>query len=56
MITKKIIGIVVGAAIGFLITYLVRCSSSGGVTWGITSNPWSGIILGALFGYLLMPE
>jgi hypothetical protein len=48
---KQIIGIAMGALAGFLIGYFGRCV--GGIAWGLTSNPWSGMIVGALVGFLV---
>lgn len=47
----KIIGIVVGAAGGYLYYYFVGCQSGG---CPITSNPYITVIYGAFVGYLLL--
>ena len=54
MSIKKIIGAIVGAAAGFGLGYFSRCIGAKG--WSITSNPWSGMIIGAVIGYLLFPN
>ena len=50
MYIRGIIGAVIGAVIGGVIGYFGKCSGS---TWGMTANPWSGIIFGALIGFML---
>jgi len=47
---RYILGAVIGATIGGLIGYLGRCSGSG---WIITSNPWTGALVGAVLGIFI---
>jgi len=54
MIMRKIIGILIGAGIGFGIGYFSRCIGAKG--WSLTSNPWSGMLIGAIIGYLLISK
>ena len=44
---KPLIGVVLGAAFGYLYYYFVGCSSG---TCGITSNPYSSVIMGSALG------
>lgn len=46
----RIIGILVGAAGGYLYYFFVGCASG---TCPITSNPYISILYGALMGFLL---
>lgn len=46
-----IITLIIGAAYGWLFYKFIGCRSGG---WPITSNVWLSVILGALFGYLLL--
>ena len=54
IVLKKTIAVVLGAAIGYAIGHYGRCFGGGG-GWGMTSNPWSGMLMGALLGYTLVP-
>ena len=47
--TKIILGIVIGAAIGSVIGYFGKCSSG---TCPLTSNPYRGALYGAVLGLL----
>ncbi len=46
---KILIGILVGAAIGFSLGYFGRCSSG---TCPLTSNPWASTVIGAILGFV----
>jgi F0F1-type ATP synthase assembly protein I len=46
---KILIGIVVGATIGFLVGYFGKCSSG---TCPLTSNPWTSMVIGAMLGFI----
>jgi ElaB/YqjD/DUF883 family membrane-anchored ribosome-binding protein len=48
-ILKIVIGGVVGAALGFLVYRFIGCRTG---TCPITANPWSSMIVGAVFGAL----
>ncbi len=47
---KILIGIILGALIGFSIGYWGRCSSG---TCPLTSNPWTSMTIGAILGMLV---
>lgn len=47
---KIVLGIAVGAVIGFAIGYFGKCASG---TCPLTSNPWVSTVVGALFGLFL---
>lgn len=46
----KIVGLVVGAIVGYLYYYYVGCQSG---TCAITSKPWNMTIYGSIMGLLL---
>lgn len=48
---KPFLGIVIGAIAGFLFYHFYGCQSG---TCAITSNPFSSIAFGGLFGYFLI--
>ena len=48
---KMILGIAAGAAVGFAIGYFGKCASG---MCPLTSNPWTSMLIGALFGALLV--
>lgn len=48
---KTFLGIVIGGLGGFLYYHFVGCTSG---TCPITSNPFGSIIMGGLFGFLLV--
>jgi hypothetical protein len=50
MVLRIIIGIVIGGVAGFLYYKLVGCRSG---SCPITSNPFSSILFGAIFGGLI---
>lgn len=50
MVLKSLIGIVAGAAVGFLFYRLIGCSAG---TCPITGNPYASTIYGALLGFLI---
>ena len=41
----------VGAGCGWLYYKFIGCRSGG---WSLTSNVWSSVLIGAVFGYLLL--
>lgn len=47
---KPVLGIIIGGAGGFLFFYFVGCKSG---SCAITSNPFSSIITGSIFGLLI---
>ena len=49
MLSRVIIGLVIGGAIGGLLGYFGKCSSG---TCPLTSNPYSGALYGAILGLL----
>ena len=49
MLSRTIVGIVIGAAIGSVIGYFGKCASG---TCPLTSNPYSGALYGAFLGLL----
>jgi len=51
MVKKRVIGILVGGAIGFLIGYFGKCASG---VCPLTANPYVSTIIGALFGLLIV--
>ncbi|MDD5583659.1 MAG: DUF6132 family protein [Candidatus Omnitrophica bacterium] len=48
---KVVLGIALGAAMGFLIGYFGRCTGSG--ICPLVRNPWMSTFLGALFGLIV---
>lgn len=51
MITKMVLGVLIGGAIGALLGYFGKCSSG---TCPLTANPYRGAIYGAVMGVLLV--
>jgi hypothetical protein len=50
MILRVLIGVVLGAGIGFLMGSTRSCSTGG---CPLTSNPWVGMVYGAFLGGML---
>ena len=50
VITGPVIGIVVGALLGFAYYRFIGCASG---SCPITSNPWASMIYGAVMGYMV---
>jgi len=50
MILKILLGLVIGGAAGFALSYLTR---SIGNSWALTCNPYIAIPLGAVVGLIL---
>ena len=49
MLSRIIMGLVIGGAIGGLVGYFGKCASG---TCPLTSNPYSGALYGAILGVL----
>lgn len=47
---KPFLGVLIGALAGFLYYHFVGCSSG---TCGITSNPYSSIMMGGVLGFFI---
>jgi hypothetical protein len=47
---KIILGVTIGAAVGFAIGYFGKCASG---VCPLTSNPWISMVVGALFGLMI---
>ena len=50
IITRSVMGVVVGGLLGYGVYRFIGCSSGG---CPITSNPWVSTIVGMVFGGLL---
>ena len=50
-ILLTILTFILGAAIGYLYYRVIGCRGGG---WPMTSNVWSDVVIGAIFGYLLL--
>lgn len=51
---KIVLGIIIGAGIGYALGFWARCSSGSGGVCPLTSNPYISIVIGALLGAILM--
>ena len=51
MTLKVVLGIIIGAAVGFGLGYFGKCVSG---TCPLTSNPYISTIIGAVIGFLIM--
>lgn len=47
---KRVLPALTGALLGYLYYFFVGCSNG---SCGITSNPWTSIATGSIFGYFL---
>jgi uncharacterized membrane protein len=50
---RYVISVIAGGIAGWLYYYFIGCASGA---CPITSNPWSSIIFGAVFGGLMLPD
>jgi len=48
---KPALGALIGGIVGFLYYFYIGCSSG---TCGITSNPFSSVLMGSALGYFLL--
>lgn len=48
--TRIVLGIVIGGGIGFSLGYFGRCATG---TCPLTSNPWTGTVVGAVLGAII---
>lgn len=51
MSLRMLLGIIIGAALGFLVGYFGKCASG---TCPLTSNPYISTIIGALIGLMIV--
>jgi xanthine/uracil permease len=50
---KRFYPVLAGAAVGYLYYFFIGCNTG---SCAITSNPWSSILYGSLFGALLISK
>ncbi|MGK7394864.1 MAG: DUF6132 family protein [Candidatus Cyclobacteriaceae bacterium M3_2C_046] len=50
---RLILGLLIGGAAGYLYYFFIGCT---GGSCAITSNPWSSILFGMLFGVILLKK
>jgi hypothetical protein len=51
--TKRFYPVLAGAGLGYLYYYFIGCNTG---SCAITSNPWSSILYGSLFGAIFIPK
>jgi xanthine/uracil permease len=50
---KRFLPVLAGAGIGYLYWYFIGCNTG---SCAITSNPWSSVLYGALFGAIFITK